>query len=612
MPRQWKGSARRIHAAMGGLWKFDANRWLSDAAHRVSSVRIPIDAGDDEIRQLAGKCAREAMAMAAGPVRYTVRTLRARLDGYVARYGIRAPAAELSDAGAVSRMTDPYWWRRALRREQGRAIEHAAIDLGFVSRRREPYASDLTVQRRASQRRRNAATLDATDAVNLDTGEILRLADLAAASVANPAIRRGELMTRIKGFEGCALAGGHAADFVTLTCPSSFHAQRIGDGGKVERNPRWSGATPREAQAYLNKVWARTRAAWHRKGVRPYGFRIAEPHHDGTPHWHLILFVGHEHLGEMRAIFERYALELDGDEAGARRNRIDFKAIDWTRGTAAGYVAKYVAKNIDGWQVQGDFEAGMDAVTGSARVEAWAAAWGIRQFQQVGGPPVGVWRELRRLRDADESHTEAVAAARAAADAGNWHRYVDVQGGASVARDDVVIRTAYTRPGERWDAVNGCAVPAPLTRYREPAPAAVYGVRDVRMRREYCSRLNRWEIRRRGGSRLASGGICAGGEIHQSTVAPRGLWGSRTRVNNCTGPAWVVGAGDAIPIPESADERETRESWERWRRHGTKGNARKGDECQIQDGEGDAGGIHSARSARSAAGHGGTVGADRA
>lgn len=427
-----------------------ANEFLWAVSDRLGEIRIPLGAGDGEIVAIAKQRADTMLDLAGRAPVAEVGAVRRYLEGVAASWGLRPFPCDMTHAGAIARLTDPLWWRRQIRAIHARNIEGAAISLGYVHRRAEVYCSDVTLHRRAEQRRRNAAALENTIATN-EAGEEFTLADLAARSVANPRIRRGELMTRIRGFEEVARGLSHAADFVTLTCPSRMHARRSVSG---DENPAYDGTTPREAQRYLTRVWARVRAAWDRAGIKPYGFRIAEPHHDGTPHWHMLIFVPAERLQEMRRLLVRHALADSGEEAGARRNRIKFVSIDWRRGSAAGYVAKYVAKNIDGLHVGADLF-GNDAVESSARVEAWASTWGIRQFQQIGGPPVGVWRELRRIPETD---CERVARARAAADAGDWRAYVEAMGGA--ARP--VLRVEMLVKGDKWAKPSKHGVSRPL------------------------------------------------------------------------------------------------------------------------------------------------------
>jgi hypothetical protein len=535
----------------------EADSWLSDMAGKVSGVRVPVDISDGELCELAERCAHKAMTLGEFAPGFHVSdsgALRARLNAYVEGFGVVAPGGKIEDAPALSRMTCPLWWRRALRRAQGRQLEGAAIALGYVHKRAEIYASNATVERRTQQRRRNALNLENTEAVNLDTGEIVNLAKLAEATVANPRIRRGELMTRIAGFELVARGLGHVAEFVTLTCPSVFHARRTAAGGGSEENPKHDGSTPRDAAKYLGKVWARIRAKLARLDIRPYGFRIAEPHGDGCPHWHVLLFCAAVEVGAVREVIAAHALALDGDEPGAAANRVKFVAVDGGRGSAAGYVAKYVSKNIDGGGVSVSVDLAGDArYEPSQRVEAWASTWGIRQFQQIGGPPVGVWRELRRLAKGGE-YSQAVEAARAAADCGPisreeggeqktaefWARYVAVQGGPVVRRDALAVGLAKTQPGQRWDAMRQ-VTQAPATRYGEIAAARVYGVRDVLSGKAFDSLRGVWEVRRikSGAGNVDSvvrglcvdSGFVAGGLGLDVGVS---FWGSRTRGNNCT------------------------------------------------------------------------------
>jgi len=283
------------------------------------------------------------------------------------------------------------------------------------------------------------------------------LKELQDLSVSNPSLRRAELMTRIAGFEEYAIKHGHVGEFITITCPSRMHARLYNSG---DQNPKYCGVTPDQSQKYLDEQWCKIRAVLKRQGIDMYGMRVVEPQHDGTPHWHMLVFMEPECVESVRSIMSRYALEIDGDERGAKDHRFTAVSIDWGRGTAAGYIAKYISKNIDGYGVDEDLY-GNNAKQSAIRVDAWASTWGIRQFQQIGGPPVTIWRVLRALTEVPED--ELASCAYHAADEGNWCQYMEIMGGHSVLRKDWPIGLAK----QEIDQVNS---------YGEPIGQVVVGI----------------------------------------------------------------------------------------------------------------------------------------
>lgn len=338
--------------------------------------------------------------------------------------------------GALARAGDEIWWKRKLRKQRNLQIETISRELNLVSKQKGIYASNITVSNFQTQWQSNQQLLEYTIATN-EHGYSASLAELSKLNVSNPAIRKAELMVRIRGFEDYAKEMGYSALFLTMTTPSKYHRcfARTGD-----ENPNWNGATPLDAQDYLNRTFARIRAALAREQVTPFGFRVAEPHHDGTPHWHLLLFVPSEQQQTLVDIFTHYCLEEDGDEQGAKERRFKVEYIDQAKGSATGYIMKYIYKNIDGEGIEYD-SYGKDASSSAIRIKVWASCWGIRQFQQIGG--VTPWRELRRLDTIKDPSLDWIEAIRQAADSSNWTLYTQLMGGVFCKRVDQTIRPLY-------------------------------------------------------------------------------------------------------------------------------------------------------------------------
>ncbi|STU81462.1 gp36 [Klebsiella pneumoniae] len=287
---------------------------------------------------------------------------------------------------AVARLQSEKWWLSKIRKIHDRWREHLMIATGYVSKIASPYCSDPCFREWVAQKKANFEFLQAMELEDQDTGERSSLLDKVMGSVSNPKIARHELMVRMRGFEDMANDMGLVGMFYTLTAPSRYHSTHVKSG---RRNDKYLDASPRKTQKYLCKVWARVRAKWGREGIRTFGFRVAEPHHDATPHWHLLLFLHPEDVEYATAIFRKHALKEDGNEPGAQEHRFTVKPIDEKFGSATGYIAKYISKNIDGYGMDGelDDESGQPVKEMAKRVRAWASRWNIRQFQQIGGAP---------------------------------------------------------------------------------------------------------------------------------------------------------------------------------------------------------------------------------
>lgn len=383
----------------------------------------------------------------------------------------------------IRRSLNPTWWLRNLRRIQSLDIERMARMLNLVKKSGQLYVSDENHKRYLHQQKEQQEYLENMIAEN-EEGDTFLLSELKAGSVSDPYVKKSELMNRCRGFENLAERYGHKGVFITITCPSKYH-RAYGISG--DANPNWNDATPLEAQEYLKDVWARIRSSLDRQGIRVYGFRVAEPHHDGTPHWHMLFFVEPKELNAIKDTFLRYCLEEDGEEKGALANRVKIVDIDPKKGSATGYIAKYIAKNINGEDLDTGIY-GETPIIAAQRVTAWASVWGIRQFQQIGGSGVSVWRELRRMEQVEDFVDSVLEEARVAADNSDWEGYQLAMGGVSVARADRPISMVY------WTDIDTSTGEIRTNQYGELKAPSVYGLEY--MGKAINTRPHLWKISR--------------------------------------------------------------------------------------------------------------------
>lgn len=533
-----------------------------DAA--CSELFVNDDVKPEQIRQSWEKVAAEAMRLDVIPPAFEQLRRKKRR---------RKPVPYDLIPGSLARMLCADWWYRKLWQMRCEWREEQLRAVCLVNKKASPYVSYEAVIHKREQRRKSLEFFQSHELVNAD-GDTLDMEDVVNASSSNPAHRRNEMMACVKGLELIAEMRGDCAVFYTITCPSRFHAT-LNNG---RPNLKWTSETVRQSSDYLVDTFAAFRKAMHKAGLRWYGVRVAEPHHDGTVHWHLLCFMRKKDRRTLTALLRKFAIREDRAELGNNTGpRFKSELINPRKGTPTSYIAKYISKNIDGRGLAKEIskETGKSLRDSAEHVSAWASLHRVQQFRFFGIPGRQAYRELRLLAGqaaraqgnkkagAPVLENPQLDAVLAAADVGCFATYIMKQGGVLVPRKNHLIRTAYVlndEPGTYGD--HGIRI---------------YGIWSPLVEGRICTHAMKWKMVRKAVD-------------VQEAIADQGVRAPWTRGNNCP-PVEKMNyfepdsPGDDLPEPlpdfQNMSRKERRELTARLRQ--VKPKRRKGYKQEIND-----------------------------
>lgn len=493
-----------------------------DAA--CSDLFVTEDVKPEQIRQSWEKVAAEAMRLDVIPPAFEQLCRKKRR---------RKPVPYDLIPGSLARMLCADWWYRKLWQMRCEWREEQLRAVCLVNKKASPYVSYEAVIHKREQRRKSLEFFQSHELVNAD-GDTLDMEDVVNASSSNPAHRRNEMMACVKGLELIAEMRGDCAVFYTITCPSRFHAT-LNNG---RPNPKWTSETVRQSSDYLVDTFAAFRKALHKTGLRWYGVRVAEPHHDGTVHWHLLCFMRKKDRRTLTALLRKFAIREDRAELGNNTGpRFKSELINPRKGTPTSYIAKYISKNIDGRGLAKEIskETGKSLRDSAEHASAWASLHRVQQFRFFGIPGRQAYRELRLLAGqaaraqgdkkagAPVLENPRLDAVLAAADVGCFATYIMKQGGVLVPRKNHLIRTAYElndEPGTYGD--HGIRI---------------YGIWSPIVEGRICTHAMKWKMVRKSV------------DVQEAT-ADQGACAPWTRGNNCPPVEKTYQTGGELPGSE--------------------------------------------------------------
>ena len=210
--------------------------------------------------------------------------------------------------------------------------------------------------------------------------------------------RFNTLWSLTRACEQVAESQGLVCLFLTLSLPPAYHR----NPSQGRRGGWQEGLTPIVGIEELQRRWRRIRARLRKEGIAQLGLWTQEPHEDGTPHRHLLIWVARDHAARLveiyRSVFE------DGHEAFEGGVAVNVKRWNAAEdGKPSSYIMKYLTKTFAGGEEHVDQTEGAERHLENAdRVAAWRrGAPGKRSYDFVGLKPgaIGVWTKVASLRN---------------------------------------------------------------------------------------------------------------------------------------------------------------------------------------------------------------------
>lgn len=346
----------------------------------------------------------------------------------------------------LAKLRCPQWLTRRFRRIAREDLLYLSQVKSQIGNDRAYATTDIAIHCRKQQLEAHEAHLSQRA---VRTGDQVRTLD----EICNTSHKRvSELYVFSLGIDKLALEQGKHYMMITLTCPSHMHPR---PKFKKSSGDKWDGSiTSKEAYQFLNQRNEAAKRRLSNKGISfnkgdAYGITVVEPHADGCPHLHLLLYYRPEDQGR---IIEEYRKEFSWSEHAIKFSieDKDYKVGKKKAARGSTYLFKYLSESF--YSI-GD--ADLNEVTGkqgrAKRIAAWRSQINARAFRTFGLRRCAtLWRQCRKLRDIKDECGPLLQSAISAACDNDFHRFHDL------SRDLKLITEPHqTRYGDAYQRIVG-------------------------------------------------------------------------------------------------------------------------------------------------------------